>query len=202
MGGDFEQIVQQVTQSEELQQLLASPTPTQPAEAIPTEAVPPAQEATATPAPAEEVAPAEATAPAEEMVPPLEALPTLAAGTASPDELAEDIMQSLLDQMEEGGDEPFTFGCEEATIPMPEDMVGCVSVAGFTTYSTAMEQAAIDKMYTDYFTGQGWKAFPEAIQGEVINAWRNNEQGMAMLSFMPQQGEDGKNLISVGVIAE
>jgi hypothetical protein len=211
MGGDFEKIVQQVTQSEELQQLLGTPTPAQTpeqsAQPAPAEEAAPAQES----APAEEAAPAQESAPAEEAAPAQESAPAENAAPAPdtppteavpPDQMADDIVQSLLDHMEEGGGAPFTFGCEGASLPMPEDVEGCVSVAGFTNYSTALSQEEVDKMYTDYFTGQGWKRFPDIIQGEVINAWSNDKQGMAMLSFVPGEGEGGKNLVSVGVLAE
>jgi hypothetical protein len=82
-------------------------------------------------------------------------------------------------------------------------MEGCVSVAGFTTYSTAMSEAEINKMYDDFFIGQGWEQFPQMIQEDVLNAWSYEDmQGYAVLTFGPGEGENGKNMVSIAVMGE
>ncbi|RME97684.1 MAG: hypothetical protein D6768_19070 [Chloroflexi bacterium] len=116
------------------------------------------------------------------------------------EELAGDILGAIQEHIEEGGDEPFSFGCENPTVPMPNDVTGCVSVGGFTTYSTAMSADELNKMYNNYFTGQGWKTYPALIQEEVINAWQGDNPGqLAFLSVDTGGGEGGKNLVTLGV---
>lgn len=154
--------------------------------------------ATPTPTPAGESAQAadEAAGAAEES----SSADAAPAGEAEAEELAGDILGAIQEHIEEGSDEPFSFGCENPTVPMPGDVTGCVSVGGFTTYSTNASVEELDKMYNDYFTGQGWKTYPALIQEEVINAWQGDNPGqLAFLSVETGGGEGGKNLATLGV---
>jgi len=119
------------------------------------------------------------------------------------EQAAQEILEAIEEQLAQEGDAPFSFGCDDPTIPMPADVEGCISVAGFTTYSTAMSEAEINQLYDDYFLGQGWEHFSEAMQEDVLNAWqKEGVQGYAFLSFTPGGGENGKNMVNVAVIAE
>lgn len=176
LSGDIEEMVQDAT-GVNLKEIIPTPTPT--------------------PGPGTEDQAVEAPAGPAGETPETEAPP---AGEDVSQE-AEELLGALQEHMEEGGDTPFTFGCDNPSIPVPPDMTGCVSVAGFTTYSTAETPDAINKMYDDYFMGQGWEHFPQAIQEEVLNAWRKEGvQGYAILGVTPGAGEDGKNLVNLAVI--
>jgi hypothetical protein len=130
-------------------------------------------------------------------------IPELPGVEGNEEQVAQEILEAIEEQLEHGGDEPFSFGCDAPTIPMPADVEGCVSVAGFTTYSTAMNEAEISQLYDDYFLSQGWEHFPEAMQEDVLNAWqKEGVQGYAFLSFTAGGGENGKNLVNLAVIAE
>ncbi len=131
-----------------------------------------------------------------------------AAAEAPPDtdkvqEEADEIAESLLEHLEDGSDEPFTFGCDNPNIPMPADIEGCVSLLGSTTYSSEVGEDEINKMYDDYFTGQGWEEFPMMIREGVLNAWqRKGGQNFAVLVFVPGGGENGKNMVSITIVGE
>ncbi len=114
----------------------------------------------------------------------------------------EKMVESLLQQLGKDGGKAMDMdmGCENVTVPMPDDKAGCVSMAGFTTYSTAKSQDEINKLYDAYFVGKGWDHFKPMIQGEVINAWSLNG-GYAFLTFVAKGGEGGKNLVSVGEVS-
>jgi hypothetical protein len=116
-------------------------------------------------------------------------------------ELAEGLLGAIEEQLGEGGEELLDFGCDGATIPMPPDVAECVSVAGFTTYSTAMGEDDINQMYDDYFIEQGWEHFDQAIQEDITNAWaREAAQSYAILTFLEGEGEGGNNLVSIAVV--
>jgi len=112
----------------------------------------------------------------------------------------EKMVDSLLQQIGKDGGKAMDMGCDNVTVPMPDDKAGCVSMAGFTTYSTAKSQEEINQLYDAYFVGKGWDHFKPMIQGEVINAWSLNG-GYAFLTFVAKGGEGGKNLVSIGEVS-
>lgn len=130
-------------------------------------------------------------------------IPELPEIEGNEEQAAQEILEAIEEQLAQEGDVPFSFGCDDPTIPMPADVEGCVSVAGFTTYSTAMSEAEINQLYDDYFLSQGWEHFSSAIQEDVLNAWVNEgTQGVALLSFTAGGGENGKNMVNLAVITE
>lgn len=132
-----------------------------------------------------------------------EVAPVVPGVEGNEEEVAQEILEAIEEQLQQGGDEPFTFGCDDPNIPMPDDVEGCVSVAGFTTFSTAMSETEINQLYDDYFMKQGWEHFPQAMQEDVLNAWqKEGVQGYAFLSFTAGGGENGKNMVNLAIITE
>lgn len=206
LGGNFEQILKDA--DVDLTEVLGTPTPTADEAESPAEPVlPDSVESSAEPA--QESAVVEpSTAEGSSDQPPateegsMAQPPAADEGSADqPPADAESLLEELQKQAGDGSGEPLSFGCEDVTLPMPADVEGCVSMAGFTTYSTSLGKDEINKLYDDYFTGQGWSQFAPMIQDDVINAW-SSDAGFAFLTFVPNGGENGKNMVSVGELTE
>ena len=181
----------------DLAEIVGTPTPEQEPGDVQEEAAEAAPEG----APAEEPAEIPADESGQEDLADL--IPEIPEIEGNEEQAAQEILEAIEEQLAQEGDAPFSFGCDDPTIPMPADVEGCVSVAGFTTYSTAMGEAEIDQLYDDYFLDQGWEHFPDAIQADVLNAWVNEgTQGVALLSFIASGGENGKNMVNLAVITE
>jgi hypothetical protein len=202
LGGNLDAFVEEAVEVQmdlaELEEMVGTPTP----EAEPGEV----QEEAAEAAPAEDTAdmPADESGQEEstDLIPDLPdiEIPDI---EGNEEQAAQEILEAIEEQLAQDGEEPFSFGCDDPSIPMPADVEGCVSVAGFTTYSTAMSDTEINQLYDDYFLGQGWEHFPDVIQEEVLNAWTNEAtQGVALLSFTAGGGENGKNMVNLAVITE
>lgn len=194
LGGNLETIIGEAAQVD-LQEVLGTPTATP-------ETTAPAESGggeSPTPQPEGETA---ATEPSGEAEMPADQ-PTAESGNAqpTPTDQTQEMVESLLEHAQENSGEPFTFGCDNPTIPMPDDVEGCVSVGRFTTYSTALSEEEVNQMYDAYFTGEGWDHFQPMIQEDVINAW-SSDGGFAFLTFGAEQGENGKNLVSIGMVTE
>lgn len=205
LGGDVEQILEeQMPDVAELLEPTATSGEAEEGEPAPLEeAVQAAEEAEA----AAEAAQATAQAAADivesgEPAPPASDMPDL---SELPDDLEQELeglLGEIEDQLGEGQISNMNFDCNDVKFPLPDDMTECVSVAGFTSISTNMGEANVDKMYDDYFTGLGWEQFPMMMQdGEVLNAWQSpDQQQYALLTFLPGEGLDGANMIGLAVI--
>jgi hypothetical protein len=198
MAGNLDTLMEEAADVQvDLDELVGTPTPA----AEPGDVQEEAAEAAPEGAPAEESAEMPADEPGQEDLTDL--IPEVPDIEGDGEQAAQDILEAIEEQLAQEGDQPFSFGCDDPNIPMPNDVEGCVSVAGFTTYSTAMSEAEINQLYDDYFLSQGWEHFPEAIQEDVLNAWANEGvQGVALLSFTAGGGENGKNMVNLAVIAE
>jgi hypothetical protein len=209
LAGNLDTIMEEAAEID-VEEIIGTPTPEESPSDVDEDAA--ESESSSDEAVAEAPAEAEAEAPAveeteeESVEEPAEIIPEIPGIEdleGNEEELALEILEALEEQLEEGGDEPFSFGCDDPNIPMPTDVEGCVSVAGFTTYSTAVSEAEINQLYDDYFLGQGWEHFPPAIQEDVLNAWQQKgTQGYAFVAFTPGGGENGKNMINLAIIAE
>lgn len=124
------------------------------------------------------------------------------APTEAVDEETAALQEAIEEHIAEGAEGAFTFGCDDPALPMPADAAGCVSIAGFTSYSTATGRDELNAMYDSYFIDKGWGHFDMMIDGDVINAWHNEaDNSMAMLSFLEGGGENGQNQVTLGVLA-
>ena len=218
IGGNLDAFVEEAAEVQiDLEEIVGTPTPEaesgdvqeEAAETAPEDA--PAEEAAETAAedvPAEDAAevPADQSGQDEatDVIPDIE-IPDIEIPDVegNEEETAQEILEAIEEQLAQEGDDPFSFGCDDPSIPIPADVEGCVSMAGFTTYSTAVSEAEINQLYDDYFLGQGWEHFPDVIQEDVVNAWTNDGgQGIALLSYTAGGGENGKNMVNLAVITE
>jgi len=206
LGGDVEQMLEE--QMPDVAELLEPTATAGQAEAgepaSPEEAVQAAEEAEAAAGAAQATAQAaaEAVESGEPPAPPASDVPDLSELPNDLEQELDGLLGELEDQLGEGQIPDMNFDCNDVNFPLPDDMTECVSVAGFTSISTNMGQAEVDKLYDDYFMGLGWEHFPMMVQqGEVLNAWQSpDQQQYALLTFLPGEGLDGTNMIGLAMV--